>query len=67
MMSAVRLRSERAKALNEFTFMRFGYRLENIGIQNVDEDFQRRFARRKARAQEQISQALPTTLATRCF
>lgn len=26
------------KALNEFTFVRFGYRLENIGIHNVDDD-----------------------------
>ncbi len=26
------------KALNEFTFFRFGYRLENITIDNVDED-----------------------------
>ncbi len=25
------------KALNEFTFVRFGYRLENIGIKDVDE------------------------------
>ena len=26
------------KALNEFTSVRFGYRLENIGIYNVDDD-----------------------------
>lgn len=26
------------KALSDFTFVRFGYRLENIGIRNVDED-----------------------------
>ncbi len=26
------------KALNEFTFVRFGYRLEEIGIHNVDDD-----------------------------
>lgn len=26
------------KALTDFTYMRFGYRLENIGIHNVDED-----------------------------
>jgi len=26
------------KAITDFTYMRFGYRLENIGIHNVDED-----------------------------
>jgi outer membrane protein insertion porin family len=26
------------KALTDFTFLRFGYRLENVGIYNVDED-----------------------------
>lgn len=26
------------KALTDFTYMRFGYRIENIGIHNVDED-----------------------------